>query len=103
VLVGCEAKVRLAHSNIKVLHDRGRVKVREAHGYVRDSIANNVFFYNNSLSVVLRALTERLYYVKSGGEFAPCPKPTISFSGLEKFPRASRVEATLRPQGGGRD
>lgn len=85
MLVGCEAKVRLAHDNIKVLHNRGVIKAREAHGYVRDVIANNVFFYNNSLSVVQRALTERLYFVKSGGEFAPCPKPTISFKVLDTF------------------
>lgn len=86
MLTGCEARVRLSHDQIKVLHNHGQVKVREAHGYVRDVVANNVFYYNNSLSVVRRALTERLYYVKSqNGEFAPCPKPTTSFSLLDTF------------------
>lgn len=85
MLTGCEARVRLAHKQIKVLHNRGVVKGREAHGYVRDAVQNNIFFYNNSMSVVMRALTERLYFVKSKGEFAPCPKPTLSFKSLNNF------------------
>jgi hypothetical protein len=85
VLTGCEAKVRLVHDSVKVLHSSGKIKTRNAYGYVRDVVSNNVFFYNNSLSVGLRALTERLYYVKSKDGFVPCPKPTTSFTSLYTF------------------
>jgi hypothetical protein len=38
-------------------------------------VGNNIFFYNNSLSVVKRALNERLYYVKTPSGLGPCPQP----------------------------
>jgi hypothetical protein len=85
VLSGYEAEVALCHENIKVLRDFGKRKVRNAYGYVRGVVGDNVFFYNNSLSVGLRALTERLYYVKGQDGFVPCPRPTASFTTLRKF------------------
>lgn len=85
MLTGCEAVVRASHPGIKLLHNHGIAKMREAVGYVRTCIGNNVFFYNNTLSVGLRALTERLYYVKSKDGLVPCPKPTISFNALHAF------------------
>lgn len=43
---------------------------------------DNIFFYNNTVSVVMRALTERLYYVKGTDGFVPCPRPVVSFDSL---------------------
>lgn len=77
--------VRATHSSIRLLNNHGTLKARHAVGIVRDSLANNVFFYNNSLSVGLRALTERLYYVKSKDGLVPCPKPTTTFTALNGF------------------
>lgn len=51
---------------------------------------DNVFFYNNSLSVVKRALTERLYLVKGPDGFVPCPKPSVCFSTLRYFQNSVR-------------
>jgi hypothetical protein len=85
VLVGCEANVKLTHSNIRVLSHDGMKKLRKAYAYFPMSVQENIFFYNNNLSVVLRALTERLYYVKGKDGFIPCPKPTISFDTLRGF------------------
>jgi hypothetical protein len=85
-----EAVVKLQHPNIEVLRNHGMVKTRTAVGFVKDVIGNNIFFYNNSLSVVLRALTERLYYVKGqdGLSFVPCPRPTACFSTLHYFTKS---------------
>lgn len=88
VLVGCEANLRLTHKNIKVLSHSGCKKVREAFAYFPMSVQENVFFYNNNMSVVLRALTERLYYVKGKDGFIPCPRPTSSFARLRGFLKA---------------
>jgi len=79
---GCEAVVTLTHKNIRVLGRVGVLKTRKAYAVLSDSVHNNIFFYNNSVSVALRALTERLYYVKGKDGFVPCPKPTASFSML---------------------
>lgn len=82
-----EAQGRLDHPNIKVLRDGGKIKPRHASGMVIGSVTNNLFFYNNTMSVMKRALTERLYYVKDGlGGFKPCPKPTPgAFNALHPF------------------
>jgi len=85
VLAGCEAGVRLTHSQIKVTSRVGLVKVRRAFGYFSQEISENIFFYNNTLSVVLRALTERLYFVKGEDGFVPCPRPVVSFDQLSWF------------------
>lgn len=85
MLNGYEAEVALCHENIKVLRDFGLKKTRKAFGFVRGVVGDNVFFYNNSLSVGMRALTERLYYVKGRDGFVPCPRPTACFSTLSKF------------------
>lgn len=85
VLKGCEAVVTLAHDQIQVLRHHGFPKLREACGLSVGNIADNVFFYNNSMSVMMRALTERLYYVKSKDGFVDCPKPTVSFETLASF------------------
>jgi hypothetical protein len=77
--------VTLSHDNIKVLRDFGRHKCRYAFGYARGAVGDNLFFYNNTLSVGLRALTERLYYVKGQDGFIPCPRPTACFSTLQYF------------------
>lgn len=98
VLSGVEAACTLSHDNIKIIHHYGEVKVRKAFGYHFGNIGNNIFFYNNSMSVVLRALTERLYFVKSSAGFIPCPKPTISFSNLRYFQNSlRRVIPSLPP------
>lgn len=73
---------RLAHKQIKVLSSGGLIKKRQAFGIFSSNIVNNIFFYNNTMSVALRALTERLYYVKGKDGFVPCPKPTAPFSTL---------------------
>lgn len=79
MLGGYDAVVTLSHKSIKVIRDHGKKKVRQAMGYVRGNTGNNIFFYNNSVSTVLRALTERLYYVKGVDGFVPCPKPSVDF------------------------
>jgi hypothetical protein len=88
VLSGCEAVVKLTHKHIRVLSHDGQAKVRSAFGYFPTCVQENIFFYNNNMSVVLRALTERLYYVKSKDGFVPCPKPTVSFHTLKYFLKA---------------
>lgn len=86
MLRGYETSCQLAHKNVRVVSQCGITKYRQAFGYVRDVIANNVFMFNNSMSVMHRALMERLYYVKNEqGEFAPCPLPTHSFDDLSGF------------------
>lgn len=85
MLSGCESKVRLVHANIRVTSRVGLTKVRNAFGYFPQEISENVFFYNNTVSVVLRALTERLYFVKGRDGFVPCPRPVVSFGLLRKF------------------
>jgi len=82
VLNGFEARVRLSHRNIKVTSRVGLVKLRKGFGYFRDVVQDNIFFYNNTVSVVLRALTERLYYVRGTDGFVPCPRPVVSFGTL---------------------
>lgn len=97
VLVGAEAVCTLTHPAIKIIHHYGLVKVRKAFGYHLGNLGNNLFFYNNSMSVVLRALTERLYFVKSSAGFIPCPKPTISFCTLYYFQNALRRSMSALP------
>lgn len=82
VLRGCEATVVELHERVKVVSHTGVLKVRTAPSIVWGVVTDNVFFYNNSVSVVLRALRERLYLVKGKDGFVPCPKPTASFSSL---------------------
>lgn len=79
MLNGYDATPKLWHESIKVIRDHGKKKVRQAMGYVRGNVGNNIFFYNNSYSVVIRALTERLYYVKGQDGFVPCPRPSVDF------------------------
>lgn len=77
------------------------MKLRRGAGFVREAVGNNLFFFNNSLSVMHRALMERLYYVKSkvGGEdvFVPCPQPTQSFSHLDYFSHSVRRNMPALP------
>jgi len=80
-----------------VLCNAGLIKIRKAFGYVSGNIGHNIFFYNNTLSVVLRALTERLYYVKGQDGFIPCPKPTLSFSTLSYFIRQAKRNLPALP------
>jgi len=81
-----------------VLSRVGLIKTRQAYGVFSDAVVNNVFFYNNSVSVALRALTERLYFVKSKDGFVPCPKPTASFSTLSPIlKRLRRLMPDLPP------
>lgn len=78
--------MRLTHPAIRVIQDVGIVKPRRIVGLVSDVVADNIIVYNNSVSVILRALTERVYFVKSKGEFAPCPPPLPNiFSELSVF------------------
>lgn len=90
MLNGCEASCTQTVSNIQVLSRVGIVKARKAFVYSGGVIRDNIFFYNNSLSVVQRALTERLYLVKGKMGFVPCPRPTVSFSTLSYFKKAVR-------------
>lgn len=94
MLDGVEATVKLAHNNIKVTSQCGLKRVRQGFGYIPDVLQENVFFYNNSVSVMLRALTERLYYVKGKDGFVPCPRPIISYSTLSRF--RTRVRKALQ-------
>jgi len=79
----------LSHANVKILAQQGLTKFRKGMGYVASTIQDNLFFFNNSVSVMYRALMERLYYVKSKNagqdEFVPCPQPTHSFDDLSHF------------------
>lgn len=98
MISGVEASVRLSHNNIKVTSRRGLMRVRRGFGYYRDVVQDNIFFYNNSVSVVLRALTERLYYVKGKDGFVPCPRPVVSFSTLRGIRnRIRRALSALPP------
>lgn len=92
-----EAKVTLSHPAIKIRSRVGLLKKRLGFAYMVGGVQPNVFFYNNSLSVVLRALTERLYYVKSKDGFVPCPRPTVSFDTLQKFLRGVRRQLPALP------
>lgn len=90
MLEGCEASCTQAVASIQVLSRVGIVKTRKAFVYSGGAIRDNIFFYNNSLSVVQRALVERLYLVKGKMGFVPCPRPTASFSTLSYFKKAVR-------------
>lgn len=90
MLKGVEAVATLTHNSIQVLHNYGLIKTRSAYGVSFGVITDNIFFYNNSLQVVLRALTERLYYVKGKDGFVPCPRPSVSFANLHYFTKAVR-------------
>lgn len=72
--MGCEAVVRLSHPNILVKHLTGKFK-RRRFTAVSEASIHNLIVYNNTVSVALRALTERLFFVKVGKGFGPCPKP----------------------------
>lgn len=63
------------HPSISVIHNSGLSLSRKLVGFVSRAACDNIFFYNNSLSVLLRALNERLYYVKGVDGFVPCPEP----------------------------
>lgn len=91
--MGCEATVRLSHKSIRVTSRVGVIKTRRGFGYFSGNVASNIFYYNNTLSVVLRALTERLYYVKGKDGFVPCPRPVVSFGSLRGF--ANRVRRSM--------
>lgn len=98
MLIGVEAVVKLSHSNIKITSRRGLVRARKGFGYFTGVVQDNIFFYNNTVSVVLRALTERLYYVKSKDGFVPCPKPIVSFGSMDRFQaRVRKALACLPP------
>lgn len=87
---GVEALPTLSHKHLRVLARVGLVKCRQAFALSDNPVVNNVFFYNNSISVCLRALTERLYYVKGKDGFVPCPKPTAPFSTMSYFLKGLR-------------
>lgn len=77
--------MRLTHPNILVKNLTGRFKQRYFTA-VGEAAVHNLIVYNNTVSVALRALTERLFYVKVGKEFGPCPKPAPGkFSTLRSF------------------
>lgn len=90
MLNGCEATTTNIVDAIEVLSRSGVVRSRQAFVYSCGQIRDNVFFYNNTLSVAMRALTERLYLVKGRTGFVPCPRPTASFLTLHYFERAVR-------------
>lgn len=76
----------MVSDSIQVLLHTGQVQVRRVSGYVDTQVTENLVVYNNSVSVALRALTERLYFVKSSSGFVPCPKPVCgAFSALRRF------------------
>lgn len=86
-MAGVEAACSLTHPSVKILASRGVAKFRKGMGFVASTVQQNLFFYNNSLSVMYRALMERLYYVKGNGEdgFVPCPLPTRPYHDLDSF------------------
>lgn len=97
MLVGCEATVKLWHDNIKVTSRRGVCRTRIAFGYFSEVVSPHIFFYNNTLSVVMRALTERLYFVKGVDGFVPCPRPVVPFKTLKYFSRSVRRSMSALP------
>lgn len=68
-------------------------------GYVASSVQDNLFFFNNSVSVVYRALMERLYFVKGAAkdEFVPCPRPTRSFHDFDYFSKLLKQKLPALP------
>lgn len=83
--------VTLVSDSIQVLHHTGQAQIRRVSGYVDTYVTDNLVVYNNSVSVALRALTERLYFVKSSSGFVPCPKPASgAFSALRRFRNSLR-------------
>lgn len=98
MLIGAEAKVTLTSSRIRIISQSGIAKSRSAFVYSCGNIRDNVFFYNNTVSVALRALTERVYFVKGKMGFVPCPKPTVQFNKvLGYFQRAVRRGLSALP------
>lgn len=87
---GCEASVRPLVDGMHVVSRVGIVKPRLAFVYSNDVVRSNIMFYNNTLSVVIRGLAERLYLVKSKDGFVPCPRPVVSFETLSYFSTAIR-------------
>lgn len=77
--------MRLTHPLIHVKNFTGRYRERSFTA-LGEAVTHNLIVYNNTVSVALRALTERLYFVKSGSMFVPCPKPSPgAFSRLQGF------------------
>lgn len=66
--------MRLTHPNIQIKSLTGRFRER-SYSAVGEASTHNLIVYNNTVSVALRALTERLFFVKVGDGFGPCPKP----------------------------
>lgn len=82
--------MRLTHPQIQVKNLTGRKRERSFTA-LGEAVTNNLIVYNNTVSVALRALTERLFFVKSGSEFVPCPKPKPGV-----FKRLSRFSVKVR-------
>lgn len=91
----------MSHQKVKILAQHGITRVRKGMGYASSVIQDNIFFFNNSMSVMYRALMERLYYVKSknrgGEEFVLCPQPTHSFDDLNYFKSAIKHHLPCLP------
>lgn len=89
--MGCESVASTKHSpHIQEVSNTGLVKPRKGFIESESVVNNNLFFYNNSLSVARRALNERLYYVKSPSGLVPCPRPSPG-----QFSKLARVKNTL--------
>lgn len=90
MVTGSEASASTRHSDrIQVVSRSGMLKERKGFVSSIEPINNNIFFYNNSLSVVQRALNERLYFVKSPNGLVPCPRPSPgAFEQLSESRRA---------------
>lgn len=89
----------LTHPLIRVKDRIGKLKLRRVRGLAR-SVWSNIIVYNNTVSVALRALTERLYFVKNrnGPGFVECPKPLSgAFDEVKYFASALRKRIPALP------
>jgi hypothetical protein len=90
--------VKLSHPNIKIRRVGGPLK-RRTFFSLGKSVSDNLICYNNTVSVALRALTERLFYVKDGrGGFKECPKPVPgAFQELAKYAKCIKRNLPALP------
>lgn len=90
--------MKLSHPNIKIRRVGGNLK-RRSFFSLGKAVSDNLVVYNNTVSVALRALTERLYYVKDGaGGFKECPKPSQgSFQRLARYAKCIKRNLCALP------
>jgi len=90
--------VKLHHPNIKIRKAGGIIKRRKFFS-LGTSVSDNLVCYNNTVSVALRALTERLYFVKDGrGGFVECPKPVQgAFLELRRYAKCIKRKLVALP------